>query len=386
MIVTHEFPPLCGGSGSSCARIAELLSARGWHLIVIVFPEREYAQPGKRAEVMCNDSGNTVTMWCRPPPHWSPEVYAAWVKEQIVRAALRYEPALIQGFYVGKLALPTLAAARQRGLPLVASFRGSDVYRDTLLVDGLQRVRTILTDAAAVTTVNAESSFILRQCFRTSRRIDVIPNSLSPSVERFITSQTPPRQTKQAHIPQRFKLLVSGANRAHKGAATVVEALPLIKKHLRHVRLTVVGCNSSEARWLSELGVSTGVSTSLCILPQFRQDKLWRLTAKASVVVIPSWYEGCPNVMLEAIRFGRPLVASNVGGMREALEHGHSARLFASFDHVSLAQEVIWLIKHPAQAAAQIRKAQQLLTTIFSPRREVHAWERVYSRTIHQNK
>lgn len=49
----------------------------------------------------------------------------------------------------------------------------------------------------------------------------------------------------------------------------------------------------------------------------------------ASVVVVPSeWYENCPMSVLEAMAYGKPVIASNIGGIPELVVHGETGLLF----------------------------------------------------------
>lgn len=61
------------------------------------------------------------------------------------------------------------------------------------------------------------------------------------------------------------------------------------------------------------------------------------LMAAADVVVLPSRREGLSNVILEAMAAGRPVVASDVGGSAELVEHGRTGLLFPSDDDAALA-------------------------------------------------
>lgn len=71
------------------------------------------------------------------------------------------------------------------------------------------------------------------------------------------------------------------------------------------------------------------------ILPFLDRFELLPFYAACDFVVIPSFYDGMPNVLLEAAALGIPALASNTGGMRDVLENNANAVLFETGDEYS---------------------------------------------------
>lgn len=63
------------------------------------------------------------------------------------------------------------------------------------------------------------------------------------------------------------------------------------------------------------------------------------------IVATPSLTEGSPLAVLEAMAMGKPIVASNVGGIKEILKDGETGLLVPSKDSLSLAEKIIYLIR-----------------------------------------
>ena len=89
-----------------------------------------------------------------------------------------------------------------------------------------------------------------------------------------------------------------------------------------------------------------------------RRDDLPNLMRLADACVLPSRWEGTPNVLLEAAAAGTPVVATAVDGTAEVFTHGETARLVPVGDAPALAAELAWTLDHPDGAAEIARRAR----------------------------
>ena len=91
-------------------------------------------------------------------------------------------------------------------------------------------------------------------------------------------------------------------------------------------------------------------------------------------LVVPSvWPEPLSRVLLEAMRIGRPVVATAVGGTPEAVEHGVTGLLVPRQDPEALAKAVIELLLDPERRERMGRAAVERAATAFSESRLVDA-------------
>jgi glycosyltransferase involved in cell wall biosynthesis len=101
--------------------------------------------------------------------------------------------------------------------------------------------------------------------------------------------------------------------------------------------------------------------------------------ARATVVCLPSYREGLPTVLIEAAACGRPVIASDVPGCRDTLEHGATGFLVRERDADSLAAAMRKLAVNPALCQQMGAAGRHLVEENFSSRRVVQQIFDVYA-------
>lgn len=108
-----------------------------------------------------------------------------------------------------------------------------------------------------------------------------------------------------------------------------------------------------------------GAPSNVEFVGLLRGDALAEFYQEARIVVVPSrWFEMCPMVVLEAMSYGRTVVASRIGGMNELVIDGETGRLVAPGDAVALADALVTLWHRPLEcermgAAGRVRAERQ---------------------------
>jgi glycosyltransferase involved in cell wall biosynthesis len=115
---------------------------------------------------------------------------------------------------------------------------------------------------------------------------------------------------------------------------------------------------------LPAMAASLGISDSVRFLGYVPHgSELFRLYREADVFVLPSFHEGIPHVILEAMANSMPIVSTTVGSIPEVITDGIEGILLAPGDPESLAQALQHLVSHPEIAArmgkAAFQKASQ---------------------------
>jgi glycosyltransferase involved in cell wall biosynthesis len=155
-------------------------------------------------------------------------------------------------------------------------------------------------------------------------RLTVIP----PGIDEPATADAPPRGSNG------IRLLFAGQVIRGKGLDLLLRAMPLLPDRCE---LVVAGTGNALAK-NRELARRLKISHRVRFLGWQPAEKVERLYAEADVVVVPSrWPEPFGLVGIEAMSHSRPVVAFDVGGISDWLEHGTTGLLVSAADAVGLA-------------------------------------------------
>ena len=149
----------------------------------------------------------------------------------------------------------------------------------------------------------------------------------------------------------------------HKGHRHLLEAMPAILSREPSLMLAIIGDGElrEELEWqASELGIADHV-----LFTGFREDALDLLWA-LDLLVMPSVLEGLCTTLFDAMLRGVPIVASDTGGIPEALDGGRYGALVPPGDAPALADRVVAILRDEASRRAMTEGAAQWVRERFS--------------------
>lgn len=159
---------------------------------------------------------------------------------------------------------------------------------------------------------------------------------------------------------------------AVKGVEHLVRAAALLPR----ARVAIAG-DGPLLEQLRELAVELGLSDRLALLG--RVTPVAPLLAAADVVVLPSRSEGLPMAALEAMALGKPVVASRVGGLPEAVEDGVTGVLVPPSDPDALAAALAELLGDPERARAMGEAGRARVLEGFTAERMVAGYVELFA-------
>jgi glycosyltransferase involved in cell wall biosynthesis len=177
-------------------------------------------------------------------------------------------------------------------------------------------------------------------------------------------------------------ILFLGRLREKKGVFDLVRAVPDVVARVPGSHFMLAGDGELDA--VRSLAIELGVSDAISLPGWVDGEAKDRLLASASVLVLPSYFEGLPVCVLEAMAAGVPVVASAVGGIPELLQSGECGWLVAPGDEKALARALIEALCDQHLRDAKRRQALLQIRKDYSYQTLAGRLSAAYSRAINR--
>lgn len=236
------------------------------------------------------------------------------------------------------------------GVPVITTLRGSDVNtRPNSRLHRLLLKACLLTNCRVVTVSDAIRARMEVEFPEFSGKLITIPNGVD---ERLLQFPIRRRHTSCC------RLLSVGNLVANKGFATIIEALNLLRDSELH--LGIVGDGEEKAH-LEQLARSCELSEKIRFLGQLAPEEVGKTLLNSDIFILASFSEGRPNVVLEAMAAGLPVIASDLAGVRELIEDGKTGLLFDPGNARQLAGCIRRLASDPGLSAKLSHAARDFI-------------------------
>ncbi len=200
-------------------------------------------------------------------------------------------------------------------------------------------------------------------------KIDVVPNGVE--TERFdrLEGQDLSHFRNMYALP--FEQIVFSVGRVvfEKGLHVLVRAMPSILAQQPTAKVVIAG-KGPELDWLRSLSWNLGVGEKVLLTGFISDEARDHLFKIADCAVFPSLYEPFGIVALEAMAAKCPVVVSEVGGLKDVVQHGETGITVYPDDPPSLAWGIVHTLQHKEWAAARVENAYRVV-------REQYDWERI---------
>ena len=168
----------------------------------------------------------------------------------------------------------------------------------------------------------------------------------------------------------------SGRIEGAKGVETLLEAARN-SQVARRFELRIAGDGEQRA----DLEASAQGMDHVRFLGWQSPEEVGSLLRGAMFSVVPSqWYENAPLTIYEAYAYGKPVIASRIGGIPELVEEGRTGLLFEPGDAQDLQQKIDYLLTHPELAVEMGGNARKLAEESYGPDRHYQQLMEVYGR------
>jgi colanic acid/amylovoran biosynthesis glycosyltransferase len=166
------------------------------------------------------------------------------------------------------------------------------------------------------------------------------------------------RPREQRDHPERFELLTAGRLAPVKAQHVLLAAMEMLSRPGRQIRLRIAGDGPDRASLEEHVRVS-GLADCVEFLGFVNQDEMSQLYQETDAFLLPSFAEGVPVVLMEAMAMGIPCVATCVNGIPELIRHELDGLTVVPGNAAELARATMRLINDPVLRRDFSRRARQ---------------------------
>jgi starch synthase (maltosyl-transferring) len=263
-----------------------------------------------------------------------------------------------------RLALPS------RNLPWCAGIRVADPSKFRQFVE-----RRMLTRAQKVICVSRQvADYAARRLRTPSEKLVAIPNGVRARGEPV------PADLTDLGVPAERKVIVCIARlAAQKGIDQLLQAAPLFLERLPEHDLLLVG-DGPDSEMLRAAAQRLPVARRIHFCGW--QPHVREILHASDLLVLPSRWEGMPNVLLEAMAAELPVVCTEVEGIREVLEAGSERQVVPAEDPQALANQVVTILADPQLTARLGLANRQRVVSCFSLNSMIERYAKIYHELV----
>ena len=261
--------------------------------------------------------------------------------------------------------------------PMVATIHSTEYGRSTLqsidsfTIDSWEWWCTYEADKVIVTTYSMRHE-VCGHFQVPWEKAWIIPNAVDSSKFQVNVDRNSVR-SRFGVGPNEKLILYVGRLVPQKGVEFLVQAIPQIARRFGDAKFVIVGDGWLRAH-LESLADQTGNRWRVNFTGFIPDQELVALMRSADVLVIPSIYEPFGIVALEGMAAGVPVVASQVGGLAEVVEHEKTGEYVYMRNPDSIAWGVERVLGNPGHAAWLVKNGHEAVERVYS-------WEAVAKKT-----
>lgn len=357
--LTENYPPQRGGMSQSCDRIVDGLRKRNYTIDVVHFTNRT-------GNIRTTQQLNGIYISIPFEDSEAHTLNLAWnyLEKQ------NYNLLICFGGYLPVMAAPVYA--KWMNAPLLTLLRGNDF--DAAIFT--PRKRDLLKDALVasdhVCVVSSDKQWKLAKLFP-DVQISFVPNGIELASWQVSPSEVSlAQQWRTENTLGKICIGVFGQLKAKKGLDLLVRCMVSLNQH-NAFHLLLVGEISEEMNnMLSEAHISF---SHYAFMDRYELIKYYLC---CDAVAIPSYYDGMPNVLLEAAALGILVLASNIDGMKDVMQGITDELLFTPGDFKAC-REVLSLFLE-ADTTQRLKWGNDLkknIETKFTNQHETDAYEKI---------
>lgn len=264
------------------------------------------------------------------------------------------------------------------GIPIIiSSIRVCEKRRSHLWLDRITNRMVNLEICVSKEVKN----FTIEKAGISEHKLEVAENGITDIFFDAVTSCKNKKEEIKGKLGLDNSLIVGTIARSseQKGIEYLLHAVKRIIKQFPDITFIIAG----EGLWMKKLGdlsIGLGISDKVKFLGF--TDDIPEILSVMDIFVLPSLWEGMPNVVLEAMAAGKPVIATDTGGSKDIIDSNINGVLVEPGNSEALAEAILKLLGNPEQRQRLGESARETVKERFPIDKMVSKTEQIYTRLL----
>ncbi|MBI5747963.1 MAG: glycosyltransferase family 4 protein [Nitrospinae bacterium] len=245
---------------------------------------------------------------------------------------------VILSYWVYPDGFASVLASKILKLPVIIVGLGSDINEMPSSFINRKLITWTLKNADSVVSLSAAMKNEIINLGIPQDKIMVVPNGVDEAL--FYPADKLSSRKKTGLPMEKRIILYVGRLSSEKGVNHLIDAVPRIRDKEPDILLVIIGTGGLLNKLMSQTK-DLGIEGNVLFLGERLHSDIPVYINASELLLLPSLCEGCPNVVLEALACGTPVIASNVGGVPEIITSEDLGMLVYPADPDALADAVI---------------------------------------------
>ncbi len=273
--------------------------------------------------------------------HWPVRLRAPRFALECLLHVWRERPKLIVSTHLNFGPIARIAKLRF-GAPYVLVAHGVEAWQ----VNSAARLKALREANLVLAVSRYTRDRLIDEAGLDADRVKILPNTYDPS--RFAIGPKPPRLLEKYGLQPQTPVILTVCRldeaEGYKGYDQIIKALPQIRQEAPDARYLLVGKGTDRPR-IEKLIAEAGVGDAVILAGYAPDDELSDYYNLCDIFAMPSRGEGFGIVFLEALACGKPVLAGNKDGSRDALADGELGLLVDPEDTSEIAAQIASVLR-----------------------------------------
>lgn len=307
-----------------------------------------------------------------------------WGVKKTVKSIIKeFKPHVIHAHAATVAGYVGLILKKKYNLPLVCSLRGDDInkypYYSRLT---MSLTKKLLSKADQLLSVSNDLKVIANTIARPKREIRVVYNGCDLGNFTYSEKDRTNIRNKLGFSKKAKAIIFVGSIYKEKGIFELISAF--IRLNLRYpcLHLIIVG-DGPKRLALNGIVSSNNLNEKVHLVGVKPYVEISKFLSASDIFVLPTYAEGLPNVVLEAMACNLPVVATRVGGIPEVIEEGKNGILINKKDINMLTEAIEYLLRNEGLAKKMGTYGHKLVETKFSWQQKAQEVMKIYEDVVY---